>query len=344
MTGTTSAATVRIGFQGIHGAFSDGAAKKLYSLFVAGPLPSVPLFSSKNCKVETVPFATLDALVHAVQNGQVDHIILPLENILTGTLTAHMDLLMRSRPQLHITGELVNEEKYCLLAPKGSKLEDITEVWSHPDVLAQCERFVDTLPAAVAAATKSKGGVGTKSGVLSVHGNSTASCAQDVALGGHLNRAAIASKETAALFDLSVLVDDIAHPEAAPHNLTRYVIVSRSPIVPERHLLPKTSLAVVVQNRTGTLFKTMGCFAMRDINVCKIDARPSARSANPARMGSPWEYTILVDIDGSSADDNVRRALEHLREFAREVHVLGSYPRYTSVYSSSTDSRFGIGG
>ncbi|KAI8873970.1 hypothetical protein GQ42DRAFT_160158 [Ramicandelaber brevisporus] len=417
-TATGASSTVRVGFHGIRGAFAEEAIKRLHHLHTTGPLFSTPLFSSRSVSLSTAPFERLDTLISALLDSRtIDHVILPLENIRSGMINSTIDLLVHHQrdpnpeQRLFITGEFVYDERYCLVAnPEADSLDNITEIWSHPDVLAQCHDFISNLP---------QNKRGENGGVVYVHRQNSAACARDLASVAHASRleyaknaklysmlnrtsrsiptwsrakgddllampqrcAAIAGKNAAAIYGLKVLCEDITATQSGSgsgtpavssaavnrlSNLTRYVIVSRQPVIPERHLIPKTSIALSVPNATGILFKILGSFAMRDINVCRLETRqPRAPSANTgdddgeageaggdglarwepkhrAAVHGSWEYTILLDIDGAAApssaggDDNVLRAVENLREFSKQVIVLGQYPRYTSVYPAAS--------
>ncbi|KAJ1926178.1 hypothetical protein IWQ60_004018 [Tieghemiomyces parasiticus] len=362
---------LRIGFHGVRGALAESAIQSMFTTHATTAF--------RNKTLVTAPYETIDRLFVALRNSEVDQIMLPVENARSGTLHATMDRLITSRPPVHITGEYVYDEPYCLVAPAGTTLDSITEIHSHPHVLDQCHENLTTLLPS-----------GNSRRVIRVQGESTASCAKrvsDLTRRDHLSRlhhmrlvdptrapaspttvvcapssnpgcpddghgpygqqrpghqhhhhvygnlphrAAIASRSAAALYDLQVLIDSVV-PE--PHSSqTRYVLVAQSPVHPEPHQTPKTSLAITVANRAGSLYKVLACFALRDVNVCKLESRPSRRSTGRSRLSTPWEYTLYLDVDGSATvDEPVRCAINHLREFAERVQVLGSYPRYTPM-------------
>ncbi|KAJ1950541.1 hypothetical protein IWQ62_006554, partial [Dispira parvispora] len=307
--------TLCIGFHGIPGALTEGALHSLVQLQRTGTL-------FNNHHVKSVPFETLDTLFAALHDHEVDYIMLPVENTRSGTIHSTMDRLIGSTPSMYVVGEYVYNEPYCLLAPEGTQLEQITEVHSHPHVLAQCREFItERLPHG--------------QHMVLVQGESTASSAKRVAdltqrdrlsILHHMrrvdcprlpttssvqhgvrpftldepHRAAIAGESAAKLYKLDVLERDIARDK---NPLTRYFLMGLQPVEPERHQSPKTSLVITVANRSGALFKVLGCFALRDINVCKLESRPSRRTTQRSRLSAPWEYTIYLDLDGSATVD-----------------------------------------
>lgn len=116
---------------------------------------------------------------------------------------------------------------------------------------------------------------------------------------------------------------------------TRYYLLGRKPVVPESHTEPRTAFVVALRNQPGTLFKALSCFALRDINVSKFESRPSLRSG--AVGGSrPWQYHMFIEVDGSIADQALKNAHKNLEEFSQSVRLLGSFPRFRPVPSSSS--------
>lgn len=97
-----------------------------------------------------------------------------------------------------------------------------------------------------------------------------------------------------------------------------------TPLTPQRHESPKTSLSITIKNQIGSFHKVIAAFSLRDINIIKIDSRPSNRSIS---LTKTWEYVVFIDIDGSVTDERVERAISNLNEFCK-VDVLGSYPRF----------------
>ncbi|GJJ74038.1 prephenate dehydratase [Entomortierella parvispora] len=286
-----------IGFQGANGAYAEDAILELTSTH--------PSFTSHTFKTEG--FDTMTELFHHVQRGTVRHGLIPIENSLSGTLHSVLELFTQQEPRLWVVGEYQISESHYIMARPGTALEDITEVLSHPAILEQCQDFLDnTLP----------------EGYRAVLSSNTATAAEQVATSDERGLAALAGKRAAELHNLTILGSD-----STPTNVTRYWLISRYPVLqPDRNQSPKSSFALVMKNQVGALHRVCSCFALRDINITKLESRPSSRTIT---LASPWEYVTYIDIEGAPGnEDNVKRAVENLQEFTQKCIHLGSYPRY----------------
>lgn len=150
--------------------------------------------------------------------------------------------------------------------------------------------------------------------------------------------AALAGKRAALLHNLTILGSD-----STPNNVTRYWLIARHPVLqPDRNLSPKSSFALVMKNQVGALHRVCACFALRDINITKLESRPSSRTIN---LASPWEYVTYIDIEGAPGnEDNVKRAVENLQEFTQKCIHLGSYPRYGNRKKKGSMTQLRTGG
>lgn len=244
--------------------------------------------------VETVPCANFDAVFDAVTGGTVDAGLVPIENSAAGSIHRNYDLLQRH--DLHIVGETVLRVRHCLLARPGVTLDEVRVVRSHPQALAQCEHYLAGLGVTVEAAYD------------------TAGSARDLAASGDRTAAAIASAYAAEVYGLTILAEGI---EDLASNATRFLALSRTPSEPAG--AAKTSLVCTLSHQPGSLFRALGAFALRDVDLLKIESRPV-----PERS---WEYLFYLDVAGALSDTPVARAIEHLREMTPYCRVLGSYPR-----------------
>ncbi|KAI8605440.1 Prephenate dehydratase-domain-containing protein [Dissophora ornata] len=241
-----------------------------------------------------------------IQRGTVRHGLIPIENSLSGTLHSVLELFAQQEPRLWVVGEYACSESHYIMARPGTALEDIVEIQSHPAILEQCQDFLDsTLP----------------DGYRAVLASNTASAAEEVAKSDEVGLAALAGKRAAQLHNLTILGSD------STNNVTRYWLIARHPVnQPDRNMSPKSSYALVMKNQIGALHRVCSCFALRDINITKLESRPSSRTIT---LASPWEYVTYIDIEGAPGnEDNVKRAIENLREFTQKCTHLGSYPRY----------------
>jgi prephenate dehydratase len=226
----------------------------------------------------------------------VTHGILPIENSVGGSIHRNYDLLLEH--ELPIVGETELTVIHNLLALPGTSMGELRRVFSHPQALAQCERYVRTLP-----------------GVEVVATYDTAGSARLIRDGGLRDTAAIASARAAKIFGLEILKAGIQDFE---DNITRFIVIAREP----EPLGPsdKTTLAFALQNAPGALVKALSVFALRDIDLTKLESRPA--------RGLPWEYLFYVDVAVGREDVRCTRAVMHLAESAQWVKTLGSYARW----------------
>jgi prephenate dehydratase len=270
---------LRVAFLGQRGSYSEEAA--------------VTFFGDT---AETVSCPDFDAIFAAVANGEVDRGILPLENSLAGSIHRNYDLLLRH--ELSIVGETQIPIAHQLIALPGVTLADVERVYSHPQPLAQCERnLTHLLPHADRISTYD-----------------TASSVKMLRDDNIVNGAALASNRAAKIYDMNILHADM-HDD--PENYTRFVIVARKPI--ESAGETKTSIVFAMDNIPGSLFKSLAVFALRDIDLTKIESRPL--------QGKRWQYFFYIDFIGSINEDRCKNALSHLQEIATYFRILGSYPR-----------------
>ena len=221
----------------------------------------------------------------------------PLENSQAGSINETYDLLARG--DVHIVGEAVTRVDHALLALPGIPLGYIKRVASHPAALAQCQEFLATLDEEVE--------------IVPVY--DTAGAAKRIAEEKRAGEAAVASERAAQVYGLEVLASRI---QDTPDNFTRFAAVA---IDPEPLGPPdKTSLVLVTDHRPGALFHALRPFAERDVNLVKLESRPSG--------SGPWKYRFYLDVEAGAHEPAFRAALEDLRTEAAAVQVLGSYPRW----------------
>ena len=229
----------------------------------------------------------------AVAGGRVSHGILPVENSIGGSIHINYDLLLQH--DLPIVAETELSVVHNLLALPGTALTAIRRVFSHPQALAQCEQYLRSL-----------------AGVEIVATYDTAGSARLIRDGNLADTAAIASARAAELFGLDTLQTGI---QDYAENITRFILISRD----SQSLVPpdKTTIAFALHNGPGALFKALSVFALRDIDLTKLESRPA--------RGLPWEYVFYADLGVGRNDLRCGRAIVHLAEFARWVRTLGSY-------------------
>jgi prephenate dehydratase len=243
------------------------------------------------------PAASVPAALAAVRAGDVDAALVPLENSVEGSVPATMDGLADGDP-LVITREVFLPVSFVLAVRPGTRSEDVRDVVSHPHALAQTARTVtERLP-----------------GVPALPASSTAAAARSVADGEH--DAAVCAPIAAERYGLVPLAEDVAdHPGA----VTRFVLVSRPGELPAPTGDDKTSLVVVVTDRTGALLDVLREFAVRGISLTRIESRPTRDRL--------WVYSFSLDCEGHVAEARVGEALAALHRVCEDVRFLGSYPR-----------------
>jgi prephenate dehydratase len=278
---TSVVASGGIAYAGEHGAFAEDAL-----LAAFGDVERVSLGSFREV-FETVATAVAAAGV------------VPIENVINGTVRENYDLLLEH--DLVIRGEVVVPVSLCLAALPGQRLEDIERVYSHIQALGQAEAFLRRRPWQL----------------LSTY--NTAGAGKAIAERQEGGAAAVLSPRAAALFGLEVLADGIGD---LPGNRTRFVVLAR-PDAGSLALRPtgtrhRTTLVVAVRNEPGTLLAVLRVIAEHDLNMHKLESRPSRERA--------WEYVFWIDLDGDVADPPMAAALLELDAVTTMCRVLGSYP------------------
>ena len=247
---------------------------------------------------ELVPFASIPAAARAVGSGTTAEAVVPIENSLEGSVTYTLDILIQE-DGLFINSELVIPIVHCLLARPGTRTEDIQTVYSHPQALGQCRGFLErSLPEAELIASLS-----TVAAVEDLKASPTPA-------------AAISPLRAAELHGMKILAAGIQDNSS---NVTRFVILA--PADHARTGSDKTSLCFSFkQDAPGILYEVMGEFARRNINLAKVESRPTKQSLG--------EYIFLVDCEGHREDPLVRDAIDNVRRHTSMLKIFGSYPRW----------------
>jgi len=275
----------RLGFLGPNGTFTEEALVRLpvETEFTAVPLPSIA------------------DVISAVQAGDVDEGIVPVENLIEGTVNATTDMLV-FRVDLRIQQEIVLPVDHNLLVRPGTDLRDIKAVYSNPHATAQCSEYLgEFLP-----------------GVAKLATNSTADAARLVA-SEIPEGAAIATRLAAEIYGLESVGEQI---QDVKENVTRFIVLGKGDTEPTGQ--DKTSIVCFIhEDRPGSLLEILKIFAAQGINLTKLESRPTK-----TRLG---EYCFLIDLEGHRTDEHVAEAFRLLDEFLPVVKVLGSYPRWKDV-------------
>jgi prephenate dehydratase len=246
-----------------------------------------------------VAFSSFPALVSAVETGLAGEAVLPIENSIEGAVSTTLDLLIHETA-LRIAGELVVPVRHFLITAPGVALADVRIVTSHPQPFGQCRRFLDRcLP-----------------GVEQVAALSTAAAVQEVASGADPHRAAIGTARAAELYGGAILAHDIQDVHT---NVTRFVVLAPQDAPPTGD--DKTSLAFRIrENVPGALHEVLGVIAQENLQMTKIESRPS--------KGWLGDYVFLIDFEGHRLDERVAPVLDRIRERCSMLKIFGSYPRF----------------
>jgi prephenate dehydratase len=268
-------------------------------------------------KAELQPFATVPGALDAVRGGDADGAVVPMENSVEGAVPVTLDELALGEP-LVITREMTVPVRFALLGRPGTDSHSVRTVATHPHAAAQCRRWLSThLPDAEI-----------------VQATSTARAAEMVAEPGSPYDAAIAAPLAAERYRLSMLAHGIGdNPDA----VTRFVLVSRPGVPPQRTGADKTSVVVFLRDdHAGALLEILEQFAARGVNLSRIESRPTG-----AGLG---RYCFWFDAEGHIVDQRVGEALMGLRRTCPDVRFLGSYPRADKVgpefVAGTTDADF----
>ena len=274
--------TLPIAYAGEPGAFAEDAVIAMF-----GEAPRLALGSFRD-------------VFKAVTDGRAGAGVVPIENLLNGTIRETYDLLLEH--DLHVVSEVVVPVRLCLAALPGQSLEAIERVYSHIQALGQAEAFLRSRP------------------WMTMTTYNTAGAGKMIAEGGELGAAAVLSPRAAAGFGLEILADDI---QGSLDNRTRFLVIAREPATaPGQDGARRTTLAFAVRNEPGSLLRALRAFADRGVNLSSLESRPSRTAA--------WEYVFWADLDADAIEPACAAALEDLRVVATMVRVFGSYPRAAS--------------
>jgi len=274
---------MRVAYQGAVGAHSEDAC---HAYFGGG--------------VETVPYSSFAGVFEAAESDEVTHAVVPVENSIEGSVAQVNDLLLEN--DLLVSGEIVMRIRHCLIGHPGAKIEDISRVYSHPQALGQCRRFLEQFP---------------KWELISSY--DTAGSVKIIQQNDKKNEAAIASARAAKVYGLEILQEGI---ESDAQNFTRFFVLEKHPRNIEG--ANKTAIAFAAKNTPGALYLCLKGFAEKEVNLTKLESRP--------RRNKPWMYVFFADIDGNVDDPNTSAAIGSLLKTAAFAKILGNYKRAEEPY------------
>lgn len=240
---------------------------------------------------------TIGDVFTMVGQGYADLGVAPVENSNEGVVTSTLDLLMEFDQQ--IVGEIILPIRLMLIS-REENLDSVRTVYSHPHVWGQCRSWLEK-------------------NLSEAKLKDTRSTAEAVALVAEVRgTAAVGGELTAELYDVPVLVEDIGDWE---ENLTRFLIFSKQPAAPTGD--DKTSIVLSIKDRVGALYDILRPFGENEINLTKIESRPSRKKA--------WDYIFFVDVEGHRDEPKLKNTLQRIGEYCEDMRILGSYPKGTIV-------------
>lgn len=270
---------MKIAFQGIRGAYSELALHEHFGK-----------------SAETVSCDSFDDVFDAVNSNEVVFGLIPVENTIAGTVVENYDLLFAN--DVFVIAEVYLPIRHTLLGKKGTRLEEITQAFSHPHALKQCKDYLKS------------------HGIKMMPTYDTAGAAQAVADGDRMDCAAIASELCAEIYDMEILERDI---QSNNSNTTRFFVIAKKENVPADHVTGKTTVAFKTRHYPGALVDCLKIFQKYNLNLTKLESRPIPEN--------PWEYVFYAAFEAGIDADEVKSAIGELTLHAVFVKLLGSYPK-----------------
>lgn len=247
-------------------------------------------------KATLVPSKSFADAFSAAEKRQVDFAVIPVENSIEGSVGEANDLLLQTK--LKAVGEVYQRVHHCLIANKGAKITDIKRAYSHPQALGQCRQYLQ------------------KKKIEPMPAYDTAGAVKMVKEQGSKDIAAIASRRAAELYGMKILQEGI---EDRKSNYTRFLVLAHSVNKAGSKGQYKTSIIFSVKHVPGALFGILGEFAIRRLNLTKIESRPTKET--------PWEYNFYVDFEGHIDDRAVKQVMRIVKAKTSYLKVLGSYKK-----------------
>lgn len=268
-----------VAYLGGPGSYSHIAAQKIFERRRASVVPS--------------PKRDFISIFRAVETGEVDYGVIPIENTTTGSINEVYDLLLAGRTQ--IAGEFMLKVDHCLIG-RSTGLGRVTRVFGHPQALAQCRQYLASHPE------------------IETHMASSSTRALERLLEDDDTAGVIAGEDAARLFGFDVLARNVGDHE---QNYTRFIVIARKSKLPTRGVECKTSMMFTTRDTPGALVDALMGFRDAGINLVKLESRPIA--------GNPWEEMFIMDVDGHVDDVSIKSAMTVLEAHTREIKMLGCY-------------------
>jgi chorismate mutase/prephenate dehydratase len=260
----------------------------------AGAYSEMAVYKFFGATAEPLPCKDFRDVFESVSNKAVPAGVIPIENSIEGSVNQNYDLFLNY--DLKVQGEVAVKLAHVLIGNQKTKFEDIESVYSHPQALAQCRSYLE----------KHKWQI--------IPEYDTAGSVKLIKEKGLLNAAAIASEKAADLNGMKILARDISDNLT---NYTRFLVLAHEDAAPTGD--DKTSIIFSTKHEPGALYNALGEFASRNINLTRIESRPTKKTA--------WQYNFYLDFEGHRTERRCTEALQAIEKYATFVKILGSYPR-----------------
>ena len=265
---------IKVSFQGERGAYSEAAAKSFFGE-----------------EIDTVPLPTFSEVLESTVNDNTDYSVLPVENSLEGSVGESYDLL--NTTSLNVMGEIYHRIEHCLIG--DGNLEEIDTVYSHPQALGQCRKFIQ------------------KHKMKTVPTYDTAGSVRIIKEINTKNISCIASKTASEIYQMPVISENIAD---TTNNYTRFLVLSKKET--KETGKDKTSIIFSIKHEPGSLYRIIENFHKFNVNLTKIESRPN--------KATNWEYNFYVDFEGHEKNQTISEMLAKIKKDTLFLKILGSYP------------------
>ncbi|MBP3911818.1 MAG: prephenate dehydratase [Niameybacter sp.] len=273
----------KVGYQGVRGSFSEEAAESYF----------------EESEASYSRYDEFEDVMEALIKGDIDYGVLPIENSYTGEVIDVYDLIRKYN--LYIIGEEIVKVTHHLVGIEGSTLDDIGEVYTHPQALGQCQKYLKNHPK-----------------IMQIPYANTAMAAKYISELNDVSKAAICSQRAAKLYNLHILQEEI---NTKSNNFTRFIILSKTmQITPE---CDKVSIVFTTKHTSGALYNILSHFAYNGLNLLKIQSRPLREKS--------WHYFFFVDLEGHLEDANMLIALGKVSKESEYFSILGGYKQYAKL-------------
>eukprot|EP00127_Corallochytrium_limacisporum_P007516 Clim_evm38s253 gene=Clim_evmTU38s253 len=303
---------VKVGFAGAVGAFSENAAKRFFDEYSFG----------NEIPTQFVGVESVISLFEKVASGELSYAVLPIENSMSGNFRNVYDLFLAKGNR--IVGELALHDELCVCGLPGLELHERTEAYSHPVVFDQCEVNLNKKFPQLR--------------LLSLA--DTALACQYVKENANVAQVAVASANAARQYGLDILWQAC---EDDPRSFTKYVVIAKDQKPVKSPSKAKTTIALWLKNSPGALFRAFASFSMRELNISKVESRPSTRAGSVSSATHIWEYTYYMDIECNVEDPRMQNALRSIEEFSEKYQILGCYEALRpTITPASTTGMFSM--